>query len=333
MMLKILQFGNMNINNNKIQKWKEKRMYQEVFVIDDKKDLTQKLKTIFENEKDYIFKHIISSKIEETMKNIPDLIIINEDDLNINVIDACECIRNNNENQITPIIVISSNFDKAHRIEILKSNVEYFIKAPLDEEYAYYTIRNIIRLMASNRKVSPLTGLPGNLQIQVELTKKLLKKEEFAILYFDLDHFKEYNDTYGFLKGDEVIKFTAKTILKTMHRYKLEESFVGHVGGDDFVGIISDVDYEKLCQDIILKFDENIKNYFNEEDIQRGYLEVANRKGVIEQFPLTSISIGVVTVEPGEYMNSLEIGEVGAQVKHLAKTQLGSAYAINRRKH
>lgn len=308
-------------------------MYQEIFVIDDKEDLTEKLKAIFKNEKDYIFKNIISSNLEETIKDIPDLIIINEDSLNINIIDACEYIRNNNENQITPIMVISSNFDKTHRIEILKTNVEYFIKYPLDEEYAYYTIRNIIRLMASNRKVSPLTGLPGNLQIQVELTKKLLKKEEFAILYFDLDHFKEYNDTYGFLKGDEVIKFTAKTILKSMHLYKPEDSFVGHIGGDDFVGIISDVDYEKLCQDIILKFDENIKNYFNEEDIQRGYLEVANRKGIIEQFPLTSISIGVVTVEPGEYMNSLEIGEVGAQVKHLAKTQTGSAYAINRRKH
>ena len=189
------------------------------------------------------------------------------------------------------------------------------------------------KLIYNNRKVSPLTGLPGNLQIQVELKKKLLKKEEFAILYFDLDHFKEYNDTYGFLTGDEVIKFTAKTILKVMHHYKLEDSFVGHIGGDDFVGIISDVDYDNLCQDIIIKFDENIKSYFNEDDIERGYLEVANRKGIIEQFPLTSISIGVVKVDPGEYANPLEIGEVGAQVKHLAKTQIGSAYVINRRKN
>lgn len=308
-------------------------MYQEIFVIDDKAELTEKLKTIFKEEKDYIFKTIISSKIEETMQDIPDLIIINEDSLNIDIIDACEYVRNYNENQITPMMVISSNYDKKHRLEILKNNVEYFIKSPIDDEYTYYTIRNIIRLMTSNRKVSPLTGLPGNLQIQVELKKKLLKKEKFAILYFDLDHFKEYNDTYGFLRGDEVIKFTAKTILKSMHSYKLEDSFVGHIGGDDFVGIISNIDYERLCQDIILKFDQNICGFFNEEDVKRGYLEVANRKGIIEQFPLTSISIGVVVVEPGEYNNPLEIGEVGAQVKHLAKTQTGSAYAINRRKH
>lgn len=308
-------------------------MYQEISIIDDEINLTDKLKKIFEAEKDYIFTNVPSSNVEQTGKDIPDLIIINEDGINANVVDVCEYIRNYGENSITPIMVISSNIDKNHRLDILKNNVEYFIKSPMDDEYIYYTIRNIIRLMSSNRKVSPLTGLPGNLQIQVELKKKLLKKEEFAILYFDLDNFKEYNDTYGFLKGDEVIKFTAKTILREMHHYKLEDSFVGHIGGDDFVGIISDVDYEKLCQDIIAKFDNGILEYFNEEDIERGYLEVANRKGIIEQFPITAISIGVVKVSPGEYTNPLEIGEVGAQVKHLAKTQTGSAYAINRRKN
>ena len=307
-------------------------MYQEIVVIEDGNELVQRLEKIFKNEKDYIYNSINSENLEEEIKTIPDLIIINEDNIKNNIIDICDFIRKESENSITPIVVVSSDINKEHRIEILKSSVEYFIKVPIDEDYFYYTIKNIIRLMASNRKVSPLTGLPGNLQIQVELRKKLLKKEKFAILYFDLDNFKEYNDTYGFLKGDEVIKYTAKTILKTMNAYKLEDSFVGHIGGDDFVGIISNVDYEKLCQEIISKFDEHITDYLNHEDIERGYLEVANRRGIIEQFPITSISIGVVIVEPGEYSNPLEIGEVGAQVKHLAKTQSGSAYAINRRK-
>ncbi len=307
-------------------------MYQEIFIIEDDASLTNKLKNIFENEKDYTFTNVHSKEVINQVKAIPDLIIIDEDNISENIIKICNYIRNDNDNFVTPIMVISSTIDKEHRIEVLKSNVEYFIKSPMDDEYIYYTIKNIISLMSNNRKVSPLTGLPGNIQIQVELRKRLLKREEFAILYFDLDNFKEYNDTYGFLKGDEVIKFTAKTILKIMHHYEPEQSFVGHIGGDDFVGIIPDVDCEKLCQDIITVFDNNIKEYFNKEDIERGYLEVANRKGIIEQFPITAISIGVVKVQPGEYTNPLEIGEVGAQVKHLAKTQMGSAYAINRRK-
>jgi len=307
-------------------------MYQEIYVIEDNEILTNKLKKIFEQEQEYIFINVNPNNIVEGMHTIPDLIIIDEDNSSVDTIEVCNYIRKNNENAITPIMVISSTIDKEHRLNILKTDVEYFIKSPMDDEYIYYTIKNIIRLMSSNRKVSPLTGLPGNIQIQVELRKRLLKKQDFIVLYFDLDNFKEYNDTYGFLKGDEVIKFTAKTILKTMHHYKAEESFVGHIGGDDFVGIISDVDYEKLCQDIIAIFDTNIKEYFNKEDIEKGYLEVENRKGMIEQFPITAISIGVVKVQSGEYENPLEIGEVGAQVKHLAKTQIGSAYAINRRK-
>ena len=308
-------------------------MYQEIAIIEEEDSLFNILIKIFGKEKDFIFNNIKPEELEEKIKAIPDLIIIDEDSIKehsaINVVDY---IRNNTDNSITPIIVISSNFDKEHRIDILKNDVEYFIKSPIDEQYLYYTIKNIIRLMSSNRKVSPLTGLPGNVQIQVELKKRLLKKENFAIIYFDLDNFKEYNDTYGFLKGDEIIKFTAKTILNTMHNYKIEDSFVGHIGGDDFVGIISEVDYNKLCQDIIINFDNNIKQFFNDEDIERGYLEVAKRKGIIEQFPITAISIGVVTVEPGEYTNPLEIGEVGAQVKHLAKKQIGSAYVVNRRR-
>jgi len=307
-------------------------MYQEIYVVEDNEKLKSKLKKIFENEKEYVFTKVSSKNVADEIKTIPDLIIIDEDNITTDIIEVCKNIRNNNENSITPIVVISSTIDKEHRLDILKCNVEYFIKSPMDDEYIYYTIRNIIRLMSSNRKVSPLTGLPGNVQIQVELRKRILKKEEFVVLYFDLDNFKEYNDTYGFLKGDEVIKFTAKTILKTMHNYKVEGTFVGHIGGDDFVGIIPNVDYEKLCQDIIAIFDTNIKEYFLQEDIERGYLEVENRKGVVEQFPITAISIGVVSVRPGEYDNPLEIGEVGAQVKHLAKTQIGSAYAINRRK-
>lgn len=307
-------------------------MYQEICIIDDDKKLYEQLKTIFANEKEFLFKAIESSNVEDEIKSIPDLIIINEDGIQKNVIDICKLIRSYKDNSITPIIVISSNIEKEHRVEILKNSVEYFIKAPMDEQYIYYTVKNIVRLMQTNRRVSPLTGLPGNVQIQVEIKKRLLRKKEFAVLYLDLDNFKEYNDIYGFLKGDEVIKYTAKTIQKVVHEYNLAETFVGHIGGDDFIAIISEANYEEICQNILAHFDEGIKEYFNQDDIERGYLEVANRRGIIEQFPLTSLSIGVVTVEPGQYENSLEIGEVGAGVKHLAKTQIGSAYAINRRK-
>ena len=112
----------------------------------------------------------------------------------------------------------------------------------------------------------------------------------------------------------------------------MDDNFIGHIGGDDFLAIVQPSDYEQICKNIIAEFDEQVLDYYNQEDINKGYIEVANRRGIIEQFPLTSISIGVVEIEPGRYRNTLEIGEVGAQVKHQAKSIMGSTYIINRRK-
>ena len=308
-------------------------MAQYIYVIDNEDTLKESLDKMFKDENEYKFKKVDSKRIDVALKNIPSLIIINEDTLDEDIIEVCKRIRSNEDNSITPIIVISSNKEKSHRIEILKECVEHYIKAPIDEEYLYYTVKNLIRLLYINRRVSPLTGLPGNVQIQAEMKKRLLNKEEFAMLYLDLDNFKAFNDVYGFLNGDEIIKFTAKTIVKNVDGLTKEDSFVGHIGGDDFVAIVSaNEDYENICQNIIAEFDKGVVKFFNDEDIERGYLEVPNRKGVIEEFALTSISIGVVVADKGRFHNVLEIGEVGAQVKHLAKTTVGSAYSIDRRK-
>lgn len=307
-------------------------MAQEIYIIDENTELKSKLAELFKKEPDYKFKKAKTKDIETVLKNIPSLIIINEDGIKEDTVKLCSKIRQNEDNSITPIIVISSVKERKHRVEILQACVEHYIKIPIDEEYLYYTIKNIIRLLDTNRRVSPLTGLPGNVQIQAEMKKRLLNKEEFAILYVDLDNFKAYNDIYGFLKGDEIIKFTSRCILKHLNDSETEDNFIGHIGGDDFVAITSNLECEGVCQDIILEFDKGVYKYFNPEDTQRGYIEVPNRKCVIEQFPLTSISIGVVIIDRGRFKNVLEIGEVAAQVKHVAKTTPGSAYAIDRRK-
>ena len=307
-------------------------MLQEIYIIEDNNNLKNELNITFKNNKEYRFTSVKTENLDEALKNIPSLIIINEDTIEVDAAQICQKIKENEDNSITPIIVVSSNLEKEHRLEILKYGVINYIKVPIDRDYMYYTINNVLRLLYVNRRVSPLTGLPGNVQIQAEMKKRLLNKETFGMMYLDLDNFKAYNDVYGFLKGDEIIKFTAKTILKNVHTEDYEDSFVGHIGGDDFVSIVGETDYEKICQNIIADFDHNVTKYFTEEDLEKGYIEVANRKGVMEQFPLTSISIGVVVVEKGRFKNVLEIGEAGAGVKHLAKTIQGSTYVIDRRK-
>lgn len=307
-------------------------MIKEIHIIDCNNDLIMTLRELFEEERTFRFRNINPDKLELSLKSIPSLIIINEESINEDVLELCEKIRKNEDNSITPIIVITADDSEEHKIDILERSVEYVISKKEIKDYLYYIIKNLSRLLTVNRTVSPLTGLPGNLPIQTELKKRLLKKEPFVVLYIDLDNFKAYNDIYGFLKGDEIIKLTAKIITKHIHALESTDAFVGHIGGDDFVAITNDdIDYEAICQDIIAEFDVEVLKLFNDTDIERKYIEVQNRKGVMEQFPLTSISIGVVVADAKRFSNILEIGEVGAQVKHLSKTTMGSSYAIDRR--
>ena len=291
-------------------------MTQEIYIIDDDESSIIVFRELFKNDPEYKFISVTSDQIDIALKNIPSIIIVNEDAIEVDVLDLCKKIRRDEDNSITPIIVVSSNSEKEHRIEILEESVEYYIKKPVNAQYLYFTIKNLSRLLTINRRISPLTGLPGNVQIHAELKKRISNKEDFSVLYLDLDNFKAYNDVYGFLKGDQIIKFTADTIIRCVHEYVPDGSFIGHIGGDDFIAILPILHCEKVCESIISNFDAQVVKFFTDEDVENGYIEVANRKGVIEQFALTSISIGVVEADKGRFSNMLEIGEVGAQVKH-----------------
>lgn len=307
-------------------------MIQEIYLVDNDTKIYESLNSIFKEEKEYKITKVTEKELDIALKNIPSLIIINDDNIDSNAMEVATKIKNDEDNSITPIIVITSNKEHEHKLKMLELGISHYIRHPIEEDYLYYTIVNVLKLLYINRRVSPLTGLPGNVQIQAEIKKRFLSKEKFSMLYFDLDNFKAYNDVYGFMKGDEIIKFTAKVILKNVHTEEYEDSFVGHIGGDDFIAIVSNKDTENICQNIIADFDINVQRHYNEEDVTKGYIEVANRRGIIEQFPLTSISIGVVEVENGKFENVLEIAEAGASVKHLAKTIQGSTYVIDKRK-
>lgn len=306
-------------------------MTHEIYIIDDDESSLPIFRELFKNDQEFKFIGVKTEEIDVALKNIPFLIVINEDAIDRNLMEVCRKIRTDEDNKITPIIVVSSNTERKHRLNVLQESVEYYIKKPVDAEYLYHTIKNLNRLLNINRRISALTGLPGNVQIHAELKKRIANKGEFSVLYLDLDNFKAYNDIYGFLKGDEIIEFTAQTALKCIHQVFPEGSFVGHIGGDDFIAIVPSIEVDEVCQSIVATFDKQVTKFFTDDDLERGYIEVANRKGIIEQFPLTSISIGVVIGEKGRFSNILEIGEIGAQVKHVAKTIMGSSYAVDRR--
>ena len=126
-------------------------MVQDIYIIDDDKYSLQDLKQLFADSEEYRFVNVSTEEINKALINIPSLIIINEDNVDRDIEELCTTIRKNEDNSITPIIVISSNSDKEHRLNVLRKAVEYYIRKPVDQDYLYYTIKNLMRLMGSTK--------------------------------------------------------------------------------------------------------------------------------------------------------------------------------------
>ncbi|WP_088105497.1 GGDEF domain-containing protein [Halalkalibacter urbisdiaboli] len=173
--------------------------------------------------------------------------------------------------------------------------------------------------------LNPLTKLPGNHMIEDKL-KQVLSAEQFSVLYIDLDHFKEYNDTYGFKKGDQLIQETSKIIQRFINSKK---DFIGHIGGDDFVVIFPHHHYEFICQSIIKDFNERIQLFYDKKDIEREGVYTENRRGSIEKIPLVAISIAVVTNQKEMFHTSDQIVDAATRLKKICKMNSYSCYFTN----
>lgn len=173
--------------------------------------------------------------------------------------------------------------------------------------------------------LNPLTGLPGNHMIQGKLNE-IIHQEKFSIIYFDLDNFKAYNDTYGFKKGDDLIQATTNLLIKA---FANNGSFLGHIGGDDFIAILNHYEYEFICKKIIEDFDKLIEQFYHSEHLLQQYVMAENRQGVKEKIPLVSLSVAIVTNQNHPFKNVEELVVYAAVVKKRCKKIKGSCCLIN----
>ena len=180
-------------------------------------------------------------------------------------------------------------------------------------------------------EVNPLTRLPGNISINRQIQSCIDRNEPFALAYADLDNFKPYNDTYGFSRGDEVLRITGRLLLNITKGRQSRNSFVGHIGGDDFVFMTEPALIEETCREVITAFDRIIPTFYDPRDRDLGYILGHNRAGEERRFSLLSISIGVAVSEGNRFSHYGEISQIASEMKAFAKEQEGSCYRFNRR--
>jgi diguanylate cyclase (GGDEF)-like protein len=232
---------------------------------------------------------------------------------------------------LIPLVLYHPEHGLKTALDGFKYEADEIFSSQSDQRLISAKLKMIIDRSRRDLGVNPTTRLPGTNIIEREITRRMKRGEEFAACYADLDNFKAYNDYYGYQYGDGLIKTTSEIIRDVVYS-RARKGFVGHIGGDDFVFVVSPEDINPICSEIIDIFDRMIIRRYKKEDVIRGYIITSNRKGKNEKFPLMTLSIAVIVNQKRMFRHLGEISHMIADLKKYTKSLPGSNYFVERRK-
>jgi diguanylate cyclase (GGDEF)-like protein len=271
--------------------------------------------------------------VEAARASSPDLVLSDALLPDSNGLQVCNQLVEDSRTRHIPVIIMSSQSGSKDITATLEAGADDYLVKPLDFQEVIARVRAHIRRAQLKPALNPLTGLPGNLIIEQEIRRLTSPGHGiFAVLYTDLNHFKAYNDVYGFPAGDDAIRLVARVLTAAVSEMGNPPDFVGHVGGDDFVVITTPDGCDAIAQRIIADFDRQVPELYTPADRRRGYLTTKDRQGMIKKFPLLSIAIAIVHNQYHMVTSHWEIGELGAELKQYAKARGGSAYVKDQRR-
>jgi len=303
---------------------------KKILVIDDTEFMTKLISNILT---DAGFDVVIAKDgfegLEKVKTEKPDLVILYIVMPGINGFEVCKILREDARYNLMPIIMLTSQENEDDKLTGLELGADDYIIKPFNSRELVNRVRNTLIRIDRNRWANPLTGLRGNIEIQLEINRRIASKQLFAVIYADIDNFKTYNDLYGYANGDRAIKLVADIITDNVKIFGNANDFIGHIGGDDFLVVSTPEKAEAICKGIICDFDSKKIELYPEEDIRRKYLVTSNRQGQVTQLPLITISLAIVTNEAKELTSQLQISEIVAKLKQIAKSMPGSTFLKN----
>lgn len=263
--------------------------------------------------------------------NQPALILINLSASGLDGFDVCKRLSRDVLLKHIPVLVVTADDDDLRLREVMGC-IDDFIPADAGAGQLEMRIALALQRVQSMGGANPLTRLPGNAQIQEQIIERIAGREPFALLYIDLDNFKAFNDHYGFLRGDEAIKLLARCSREAVVNHSAANGFVGHIGGDDLAAIVPADVAEDVAHQIVNAWDNLSSNLYEPEEASRGYIEVGDRRGYLQRYPLASVSIGVTSNANRPLLSHWHASELAAEMKAVAKSQEGSTIAVDRRR-
>jgi len=303
-----------------------------ILTIDDDSDILDVLNLTLSEHYEVIAAQNGAEGLEILKTKTPDLIIC---DYMMPVMNGPEFCRQAKKDVLLrhiPIIMLTGKGEVKDMVKGIESGADDYLVKPFEPDALLARIRMVARRTVQSLDANPLTHLPGNTSIMEKFQEFITADKLYAIAYADLDKFKIYNDIYGFEKGDEVIRETARLLLEITRQMAGTDAFVGHIGGDDFVFITENSLMDQVCKIIIERFDQMSPLFYNEADRAAGYIIGEDRQGHTTKAGFISISIGIISNENHNITHVAQIAEIGAELKKYAKTFQRSNFVRNKRK-
>jgi GGDEF domain-containing protein len=264
-------------------------------------------------------------------RTLPACLIIETESDSAEVVDLVQTLKEDPFTGIVPLVVIvGASGSASGSSDLLAVGADEVVQDMLPAREKLLRLEQVLKRADRDVSVHPTTRLPGTNHIARDMQARLNSGETFGVCYAELDHFKEFNDRYGYAFGDSVIRLLSR-ILRDIVRGLAPGGFVGHIGEDDFIFNVPVEHLEVTCDEIIQLFDELIPYQYTEEDRRAGYFLGKDRRGNIHRIPLMALSIGVVTNQFQTFDHPGMISELAAEMKSYAKSLPGSKYVVDRR--
>lgn len=303
-----------------------------ILVVDDEPHILQILKFTLEKAG---YEVVLAENGEDALARVgetsPDLLILDIMMPKMTGYEVCRKMREDYRTSQIPIIMLTAKGELSEKVKGLEGGANDYLVKPYSNEELILRVRNVLEWNIRQREANPLTGLPGNTAIERELKLRINTGAPFAFLYIDIDNFKGFNDYYGYQKGDETIGFLAGILTHTIEKLGSREDFIGHVGGDDFVMITAPAKAEFMARVITDEFDKSALFLLEEDDVERGYMEITNRQGEILRLPNMALTIALVVSAEKRITHFAEINDIARELKKFGKQIKGSVIIKERR--
>jgi PleD family two-component response regulator len=295
--------------------WEAEMGKARLLIVEDDIDISNMLRIYFTGQNYEVDTALRGSDaLEKTRQNLPHLIVLDIMLPDIDGFEVCRNLRTNTRTSHVPIIFLTQKDERSDKLQGLELGADDYITKPFDIEELKLRVQRAITRAEQQSLTDPRSGLPSGRLIEEQL-RRIMRQDHWALMDIRINYYEPFKDVYGFVAGDDVLRFTGMLLGEVVDELGSPNDFIGHAGGDNFIIITSEEAVEDVRQRLKARFDEEVLSHYSFLDREQGFITAAGSNGGSQKVPLMTLAIGVVSPSQHDFADIREITELAAEAR------------------